>query len=107
MTCLHWHSPTPMIRILEMRRSCVHRSVVNNNSDWSATFTQPGFSIIPYLKSMTQFFEFLWKYYPVCFSWAAAVVALATFRRWMPLHFKVLALFVFFYAFADTAGSII
>lgn len=51
--------------------------------------------------------DFLTKYYPVIFSWAAAIVALIKFRRWMPLHFKVLLVFVFFYAFADTAGAII
>ncbi|HJS54953.1 MAG TPA: hypothetical protein VJ765_10425 [Chitinophagaceae bacterium] len=51
--------------------------------------------------------EFLKEFYPVIFSWAAAIVALITFRKWMPLHFKLLLVFVFLYAFADTAGSII
>jgi hypothetical protein len=51
--------------------------------------------------------EFLIKYYPIIFSWAASIVAMITFRRWMPLHFKVLLVFVFLYAFADTAGAII
>ena len=51
--------------------------------------------------------DFLIKYYPVFFSWAASIVALITFRRWMALHFKVLLVFVFLYAFVDTAGAII
>ena len=51
--------------------------------------------------------EFLIKFYPVIFSWAASIVALISFRRWMPLHYKLLLVFVFLYAFADTAGAII
>jgi len=51
--------------------------------------------------------KFLIEFYPVFFSWAAAIVALIAFRRWMPLHFKLLLVFVFLYAFADTAGAII
>jgi len=47
------------------------------------------------------------EFYPVIFSWAASIVALIAFRRWMPLHFKLLLVFVFLYAFADTAGAII
>ncbi|HEY5773077.1 MAG TPA: hypothetical protein VIS75_10630 [Chitinophagaceae bacterium] len=51
--------------------------------------------------------DFLIKFYPVIFSWAASIVALISFRRWMPLHYKLLLVFVFLYAFADTAGAII
>ena len=51
--------------------------------------------------------RFLLDFYPLIFSWAACIVALITFRRWMPLHFKLLLVFVFFYAFIDTAGNII
>jgi hypothetical protein len=47
------------------------------------------------------------KFYPVFFSWAASIVALIVFRRWMPLHYKLLLVFVFLYAFVDTAGAII
>ena len=50
---------------------------------------------------------FLLDFYPLIFSWAASIVALIAFRRWMPLHFKLLLVFVFLYAFADTAGAII
>ena len=50
--------------------------------------------------------RFLLDFYPLIFSWAACIVALITFRRWMPLHFKVLLVFVFLYAFVDTAGAI-
>lgn len=51
--------------------------------------------------------DFLIKFYPVIFSWAASIVALISFRRWMPLHYKLLLVFIFLYAFADTAGAII
>ena len=51
--------------------------------------------------------RFLLDFYPLIFSWAACIVALITFRRWMPLHFKLLLVFVFLYAFIDTAGAII
>jgi len=51
--------------------------------------------------------RFLFDFYPLIFSWAACIVALITFRRWMPLHFKLLLVFVFLYAFIDTAGAII
>jgi len=51
--------------------------------------------------------KFLIEFYPVFFSWAASIVALIVFRRRMPLHFKLLLVFVFLYAFADTAGAII
>ena len=50
--------------------------------------------------------RFLIDFYPLIFSWAACIVALISFRRWMPLHFKLLLVFVFLYAFVDTAGAI-
>jgi len=51
--------------------------------------------------------RFLLDFYPLIFSWAACIVALITFRQWMPLHFKLLLVFVILYAFIDTAGAII
>ena len=51
--------------------------------------------------------RFLFDFYPLIFSWAASIVALIAFRRWLPLHFKLLLVFVFLYAFVDTAGAII
>ena len=51
--------------------------------------------------------RFLLDFYPLIFSWAACIVSLITFRRCMPLHFKLLLVFVFLYAFIDTAGAII
>jgi len=51
--------------------------------------------------------RFLFDFYPLIFSWAACIVALITFRRWMPLHFKLLLVFVFLYAFIDTTGAVI
>ena len=51
--------------------------------------------------------RFLFDFYPLIFSWAACIVALIIFRRWMPLHFKLLLVFVFLYAFIDTTGAII
>jgi hypothetical protein len=51
--------------------------------------------------------RFLFDFYPLIFSWAASIVALIAFRRWLPLHFKLLLVFVFLYAFVDTAGNII
>jgi hypothetical protein len=51
--------------------------------------------------------RFLFDFYPLIFSWAASIVALIIFRRWMPLHFKLLLVFVFLYGFVDTAGAII
>jgi len=51
--------------------------------------------------------KFLFDFYPLIFSWAACIVALIVFRRWMPMHFKLLLIFVFLYAFIDTAGAIL
>jgi len=51
--------------------------------------------------------RFLFDFYPLIFSWAASIVALIAFRRWLSLHFKLLLVFVFLYAFIDTAGNII
>ena len=51
--------------------------------------------------------RFLFDFYPLIFSWAASIIALIVFRRWMPVHFKLLLVFVFLYAFVDTAGNII
>jgi hypothetical protein len=64
-----------------------------------------GFSNIAYLNRMGILW-FLIDFYPLIFSWAASIVALITFRRWMPLHFKLLLAFVFLYAFVDTTGAI-
>ena len=61
---------------------------------------------IAYLNSMA-ILRFLLDFYPLIFSWAASVVALIVFRRWMPWHFKLLLVFVFLYAFVDTTGAII
>jgi hypothetical protein len=61
---------------------------------------------IAYLNSMA-ILRFLLDFYPLIFSWAASVVALIVFRRWMPWHFKLLLVFVFLYAFVDTGGAII
>jgi len=49
--------------------------------------------------------RFLFDFYPLIFSWTASIVALMVFRRWMPIHFKLLLVFVFVYVLVDTAGT--
>jgi len=50
--------------------------------------------------------RFLIEYYPNIFVIAAGIVALISFRRRFPLHFKTLLIFVFLYAVVDTIGNI-
>jgi hypothetical protein len=50
--------------------------------------------------------KFLIGYYPNIFVLAAGIVALLTFRRSYPFHFKALLIFVFLYSIVDTIGNV-
>ena len=50
--------------------------------------------------------RFLIEYYPNIFVLAAGIVALLSFRRSYPFHFKTLLIFVFLYSIVDTIGNI-
>jgi len=50
--------------------------------------------------------RFLIEYYPNIFVVAAGIVALLSFRRRLPLHFKTLLIFVFIYSIVDTTGNV-
>lgn len=50
--------------------------------------------------------RFLIEYYPIFFVWGAGIAAVVAFRRSQPLHFKMLAIFIFLYALCDTIGAV-
>jgi hypothetical protein len=84
----------------------IQRPFVPLNAEEADPYTgisNAGYILFPAFMSIIQFFK---EYYTIFFVWFSGITVLIVYRRYWPLSYKVLGLFIVLYVLLDTAGSI-